>query len=146
MDKRKFIGIWKLISFEISFKEKTEKFFPYGESPHGYLLYTQDEHVSVHFMSSDRSLCKSDDYKNATPEEKMEIADNYGGYFGKYEIKEDVIIHYPDICAFPNFINVPQIRNYKLSGAHLILECAYVNKNGINGCSKIIWEKCTFNQ
>ncbi len=114
--------------------------------PVGYLIYTEGGFVSVHFMRKERHKCSSDDYKNTTVTEKVEIAENYGGYVGTYEIKDDVVIHYPEVCTFPNFIQVPQIRLFSFFENKLTLQCSYLNKPlNVQGRSEIIWEKVSLN-
>jgi hypothetical protein len=141
MKKSDLLGTWKLLSFEIRL-ENNQTILPYGSQPVGYLIYGDDDLVSVHFMPSNRIMCASDDYRDTSIEEKMEMANNYGGYVGKFEILNDAIVHYPDVCVFPNFINVPQVRKYEYFGDQLILKCSYFSKeHAANGTSYITWVK-----
>ena len=143
MKKSDIIGVWKLISFEIVFEDH-EKILPYGKNPIGHLIYTENDYVAVQFMPSVRKKCLSDDYRSTTIEEKKEMADNCGGYTGQYEIQNNAIIHYPEVCIFPNFIKVPQIREYELADNRLTLKCSYVEKGSERRAqSRILWEKIT---
>lgn len=142
MNKQDVVGVWKLISFEIFWKDSRKVIRPYGENPVGYLIYTLDGFVSLHFMRANRKVCSSADYRNTTVSEKTEMADNYGGYIGRFEIRDQTIIHYPEVCVFPNFHKVPQEREFSLSGKRLTLECDYPGEDqGKQGRSQIIWQR-----
>lgn len=142
MNKTDLLGVWKLIKFEISWEEDKKTIYPYGQDAIGYIMYNPNDYMSVHFMSANRPKCSTDDYRSTTSLEKFEMAENYGGYTGKYEIRANTIIHYPEICSFPNFINVPQVREFEFSGNRLILKCSYPGKeHGQLAHSKLLWEK-----
>lgn len=115
MQKDTFLGTWSLVSYTKSREGHPIVVHPYGENPAGFLIYTP-ELVSVHIMRSNR--LKKDTYL----EKKIESAENYGGYIGNYEIKEDTIIHYPKVSSFIDFLQVPQIRKFKFQNNLLILE------------------------
>lgn len=129
MNKTIFLGCWQLISFEITFDTIQKIYHPYGIQPTGYLMYLEEGFMSVHIMKKDRPICLSNDYTNLSPSEKMEIADNYGGYCGRYEIQKDKIIHYPEVSSFPHFIFTPQVRYYKMENNQLILTASYAVKD-----------------
>lgn len=141
MKKNELIGTWKLVSFKISWDDGRKIIYPYGEDPKGYLIYTSS-HVSVHIMRSARPKFHSDEYKNTSDSEKIEMADNYGGYVGRYEICDNTIIHYPEVSMFPNFTQTPQHREFQFLGHRLILQCPYPStEHGNQGISSVVWER-----
>lgn len=142
MNKKDLIGVWRLVTFKISWKDSQKSIYPYGEDAVGYLIYTTDDHVSVHIMHKRRVRCVSNDYKNLSQQEKMEMAENSGAYFGRFEISDHSIIHYPEISVFPNFIGTPQVRDCTLNGKTLTLECDYPGiEYGLGARSYLIWER-----
>ena len=142
MKKEELIGAWKLITYQIFWKDTKKKIFPYGENGAGYLIYTPDDFVSVQIMTFKRAKCRTNNFRDLSPDEKIEIADHSGGYIGKYEFKNDCVIHYPEIASFPNFINTPQVRQIEFKYPILILKCPYSGKEfGNEGYSIIEWEK-----
>jgi hypothetical protein len=133
--KEKIIGTWSLVQYTMRHEDALEFFHPYGENPLGILIYTLNE-VSVHIMNAARSS------KDSSQEEKLEMAENYGGYVGHYEIDQDTLVHYPKISGFINFIQTPQIRKFRFSENQLILECDSISKEyGKKVYSQLIWEK-----
>jgi hypothetical protein len=132
--KERFIGAWKLVEYVVNFEGQEEEFFPYGKDPKGYLIYTSD-YVSVHVMRSER-VCNE-----APIEEKIEAAENYGGYVGRYEISGDTVIHYPEVCGFVSFLQVSQVRQFQFIADQLILECPYYKEAEGHGRSRLVWQK-----
>ena len=47
------VGSWSLVSWEAVTRDG-ESSYPYGRSPSGLLVYTEDGHVSVAIMSANR--------------------------------------------------------------------------------------------
>jgi len=132
--KEHFIGAWKLVKYAVLFEGHEEEFFPYGQDPIGYLVYTHD-FVSIHIMRSERI------FKECPFEEKIEIAENYGGYIGRYEITNGTVIHYPEVCGSISFLLTPQVRQFQFIGDLLILECPYFREKEGHGQSRITWQK-----
>jgi hypothetical protein len=132
--KERFIGTWKLLSYTVSFEGEEELFMPYGKDPKGYLIYTST-HVSVHVMRQGRL------FKEVPLEEKIESAENYGGYVGRYEVSGDTVVHYPEICGFLSFLQTSQVRDFRFEGNLHTLECPYFAQDKGYGRSKLVWEK-----
>lgn len=129
------LGTWSLVNYTITFMDEEEVVSPYGKNPLGFLIYTPDV-VSVHIMRRDREK------KGDLTQEKIETAENYGGYVGKYNIKDSVIIHYPNVCGFIDFLHTPQIRKFSLEGDKLVLEClAFDKKRQKEGNSRLVWQR-----
>lgn len=137
MEKNKFLGTWKLVEFITLLDQST--YYPFGTNPSGFLIYTPHL-VSVQFMNANRTKYNSDDFKALNLHEKAEMADNFGGYVGRYEIKGNVIIHYPEVCSIPNYINVPQKREFTLNGDLLTFEYKYPGSDeNSNKLSRVSW-------
>lgn len=135
MSNRPFIGTWSLISYTVCVEGSQKEFFPYGKHPVGFLIYT-DLDVSVHIMKSPRLQ------KSACTEEKIEIAENYGGYVGHYEVQGDIVIHYPKVSSFIEFLSGPQERNFKLEVDNLILSNpVVVDEKKKNAQAQLIWKR-----
>ena len=135
MTKEMILGTWTLISYEMTSVESQKVIYPYGENPIGILIYTTKD-VSVHIMRAGRSP------KDNLLDEKIEAAENYGGYVGSYEIKGDTIIHHLDVCGFLSFFKTPQIRRFHLSNDRLTLECSSFYKEiGKEVNSQLIWKR-----
>ena len=120
MKKSDLIGVWELISFKIH-EKNGNTLYPYGKDAIGYIIYTPDNMVSVHMMSAKRLQNNQYQYQSGTDIEKIEGAENYGGYIGAYELKDNLVIHFPKLCGFPTLLNTLQPRELSLSSNRLTL-------------------------
>jgi hypothetical protein len=129
------MGTWTLVKYTMCLDGTQEILHPYGENPIGFLIYTSDD-VSVHIMKPNRHL------KDNPLAEKIERAENYGGYVGSYEIRDNDIIHYPRVSSFVSFLQAPQIRNFKLQDNALLLEYSFFCKDREKKAkSQLIWRR-----
>ena len=135
MTKSMLIGTWSLVTYTMHLEKNEVVLYPYGEMPVGVLIYTPND-VSVHIMRNTR------DKKGSLLEEKIETAENYGGYVGSYEIQGDTVVHYPRVCSFVNFLQTPQIRKFNLRGDLLTLEYScFSQEHGKPARSQLIWQR-----
>lgn len=141
MEQKDLIGTWKLASYKITWESSEKMIYPFGEDAVGYLIYTADGFVSVLIKRAHRPKCSFDDFRAMSIPEKIEMADNSGGYIGRYEMVGSTLIHKPEASIFPNFIHVPQIRQYRYSPQQLILECDYEGEGEKPGLSQLVWKR-----
>lgn len=130
-----FMGTWQLISFEE--KQNDDVIYPFGKNPMGYIIYTNDGHVSVQIMSSNRTKFSSDDRFEATPQECVTIFKEYFCYFGTYEIddKKNIIKHKIEGHIFSNMVD--QIFERHFNFVDDILTLTMVNDPN----KSLVWKK-----
>lgn len=89
-------------------------------------------------MSAKRLQNSQYQYQSGTDIEKIEGAENYGGYVGAYELKDNLVIHFPKLCGFPTLLNTLQPRELSLSSNRLTLS----HLDPINQIESLaLWEK-----
>lgn len=139
MNKIAFIGSWKLLSYEQISSEGMLN-YPYGKNAIGYLIYTIEGYMSGHVMRNKRLKYFLEDSRYITADEKITIARDYIGYTGKYNIKcsNNTIVHYPEICSFPNMINTPLEKQYSFQDTKLVL---ITQKPENNSYLRVIWQR-----
>jgi hypothetical protein len=115
----KFIGTWKLVSFEI--KSDDEVTYPWGKDPFGLLMYNDEGYMSVAIMASNRRRFSTMDFTKVTTEEVAAAADNFDAYCGKYEVTKDKVTHLVEVGFVPNRVGEKEERFYKFEGDKLIL-------------------------
>ena len=82
----KFIGTWKLVSFE--YRSEDQVTYPFGKNPVGYIMYNDEGYMSVALMASNRRRFSSTDLIAGTTEELVAASSTYIAYCGKYEVTE----------------------------------------------------------
>lgn len=135
-----FIGTWRLVSCELR-REDSHVVYPYGKDAVGYIMYNEDEYMSVAIMASNRPKFVSGDILRGTTEEKASVAETYLSYCGRYEVKGDKIIHHIEVSSFPNWIGVKQERFYKFEGDRLTLSTSPMLVDGMQQSAHVVWER-----
>ncbi len=140
MSGNPIVGTWRLVSFEIRSKDD-KVIYPFGDNPVGYLIYGEDGFMSVSIMKAKRSKCDAVVLSLASLDEKVEAAESYLSYSGRYEIKKNVIIHHVELSLFSNWIGMPQKRILELKGNELSLTSLPFFLYGVEHTSHLIWER-----
>jgi len=142
MNKAVLSGIWKLVRYTTIVDGTNEEISLFGGKAIGYLIYTLEGFMSVHIMSSNRSL------PDSKLQEKIEVAENYGGYVGRYEVDGTTVTHYPEISNVISYIQTPQTREFKISGNRLYLEYSHpleeytlLPEKIVMARSTVVWER-----
>ncbi|MBT7081288.1 MAG: hypothetical protein HN929_07470, partial [Chloroflexi bacterium] len=73
MSDKRFLGTWKLVSFEVR-SIGDNVYYPWGENPAGYIMYNEDGYMSVSMMASDRPVFEARDLPKGTAQEKVAAA------------------------------------------------------------------------
>jgi hypothetical protein len=135
--REKLVGSWRLVSWEWR-DEAGDVSSPLGDDPVGQLMYDASGAVSAQLMRRKQSRFGSDDWRQATTDEKAAAWSGYFGYFGTYAIGEnaDTITHHIEGSWFPNLVGTKQIRYCSFAGDSLSLSARTPW-----GDVSIVWEK-----
>jgi len=137
----KFVGVWKLISFE----QRTtagEVSHPMGQKPVGRLTYDASGHMSAQLMLPDRPKFEAPSKVRGSAEQKIAAFDGYTAYYGTYTVDEAhrTVIHHVEASLYPNWVGTEQRRLFEFSDGKLILRA--VNGAGGPGTeSRLVWER-----
>jgi hypothetical protein len=137
----RIVGTWKLVSMEETMKDGTTRPFPFfGPHAKGFLMYQRDGYMCAQVVNPNRAQWA--DPAHATPEEKLATADGSFAYCGRYEIdvKQQWIVHLPEVATDPGYMGSRQIRPYRLEGSRLILSDVEKNDPSVSRWT-IVWEK-----
>jgi hypothetical protein len=142
MNQSILCGVWKLVKYITIVEETKEAISLFNEKAIGYLIYMPDGFMSVHIMSLDRFPPTS------KLQEKIEVAENYGGYAGRYAVHGNIVTHYPEISSAISYIQIPQNREFKIIGnllhleySHPLEEYTLFPEKQVKAHSTVIWEK-----
>jgi len=126
-----------LVSWEIRDPDGTVT-RPLGAGEIGQLMYDEDGRMSAQLMQTNQARFASDDWRQASPEEKARAWSDYFGYFGTYTVDEQAkaVVHHIEGSWFPNLVGEDQKRYYQLVEEQLVL-----NATTAWGDVRIVWEK-----
>ena len=140
MSTNPFVGAWRLQSFEIQ-SSTGEVSYPLGRDAVGLLLYADQGHMAVALMSAGRAHFPSKEIWAAGQEEKLAAFDSYNSYSGRYEVKQDKVIHHVEVSLFPNWVGGSQERYFEFSGDRLTLRTPETTPDGAERTWIAIWQK-----
>ena len=136
-----FLGTWKLVSTEEKLRDgRTRPYTDMGANAQGYLMYTADGYMCATLMKPGRPNWHGD-VEDATDAEKISAASGYTTYCGKYKVdeKNKIMVHYPEVSLYPNFIGTEQKRPYRFEDNRLIFSDT-VPEGEVERWT-IVWEK-----
>lgn len=135
-----FVGTWRLVSYRW-IDDDGRVTFPYGHAPVGYLIYTDDGHMAVNFMSASRRRFLAGRFSDATGEEQRRAKKTYQAYSGTYEVRDDKMIHHVEVSLFPNWVGMDQERYFELADNRLCLSTEPLPFGGSRMTAYLEWER-----
>jgi hypothetical protein len=122
ISKQNLVGSWQLESWTISYSDREDFSYPYGENPHGLLLYSEDGWMSAAINRADRGRFPEDASPRTLPDEALVSAyKSYFHYAGRYRVIDNDVVHYVTQSLYPNFPGTEQLRHAELDGRTLVL-------------------------
>ena len=140
MTENQFLGTWRLVSFEVR-SAGDKVYYPWGENPDGYIMYTPQGYMSVSMMASGRPVFEARDLPKGTEQEKVAAADKYISYAGKFEVRGNKVYHHVDVSLFPNWVGGDQVRNFRFEDNRLLLSTDPVPGDEKQKAGYLIWER-----
>lgn len=112
----RLLGTWRLESWSLVYEDGRPPEFPLGEDAVGYLMYTADGHVSAALARASRPPLDV-----TSPASKAQAFDAFFGYAGRFEVRQDAVVHKIDFGTNPALSGVNSLRQVELDGERLIL-------------------------
>jgi hypothetical protein len=137
----RIVGTWKLVSTELTMEDGTTRPYPqYGANGKGFLMYAPDGYMCADLVNPDRP--KWLDHNHPTTDEKLDAGEGTSAYCGRFEIdvKQNRIIHLPEVATDPGYVGSRQIRPYKFEEGRLVLSDVETKRPGVVRW-KIVWKK-----
>ena len=115
---------------------------PWGNNPKGTIVYTREGWMTAVINYGGRKPMSTADRFRATTEEKAAAYETSFSYAGRYEIKDDKVIHHVEIASVENWVNTDLIRNFRLQGNRLtLLTPPLASQQGKAANFELLWER-----
>jgi hypothetical protein len=141
MASNPLIGTWRLVSWENKSVEDGQISYPLGKDATGYIMYNEDGYMFVAIMSPYRLKFAGGDLFSGTKEEEAQAEKTFLSYCGRYELREDAVIHQIELSSFPNWVGADQERLLELRGNRLTLSTHPILMQGKQQTAHLIWER-----
>ena len=141
----RFIGVWKLISYEATNKSSGAVSYPLGPKPFGRLTYDAAGRMSAQLMKPGRRAIGGSPERTvvavtlgASCEEMREMLTGFSAYCGTFEVNESsrTVTHHVDACLIPSWVGSEQHRRFEFAGSQLILTSAKQDSVG-----RLVWQR-----
>jgi hypothetical protein len=127
----RFVGAWRLISFE-HISAEGHATYPFGQHPRGLLTYTPDGYMAA-TMAAEGYRGLAGGALDPVSEEEAALATSlYISFAGRYEVTETHVVHLIEICLRHSWVGDPVVREYAFAGNRLTL-----STRGLS----LVWER-----
>jgi|ERR1051325_3328541 hypothetical protein len=126
--QQRLVGTWRLVRWEEHDPDGTVS-YPLGKDAVGQIMYDAEGRMSAQLMQRDQMPFGSDDWRQASADEKANAWSNYFGYFGTYSIDEQAkkVTHHIEGSWFPNLVGQDQER---ITGSRENNSCSMQRRRG----------------
>jgi hypothetical protein len=134
-------GRWQLLAWRSVDEHGTITGRPFGERPHGALIYTPGGWMAGQLAATSRPAVDGGDPLGGPPDQRAAAYSSYVAYWGRYEVAGDRIIHYVETSLVPSWAGVEQVRHFSLSGDVLVLRTPPMRVAGATVVSELSWRR-----
>jgi hypothetical protein len=121
--RARIVGSWRVVSYELEFQDGSERRFPLGRQPNGYLVFGADGRMMAYLESDARKAPRTDEERSAAYRTLI-------AYTGKYRVEGDKWITKVDGAWNVEWRGTDQARAFTLNGNRLTV-IAQWNKNAL---------------
>jgi Lipocalin-like domain len=123
-ERKKFLGVWKLVSGVAKHEVSGAIRYPWGKKPVGRLSYDEAGRVFAQLMNPGRrpvggaaNSGASAAIGAASAEEMREMLTGFNAYFGTFDIDEPskTVIHHLQSALIPSWVGTDQRRTYEFA-------------------------------
>jgi len=106
------VGSWRIVSYELEFQDGSERRFPFGSHPNGYLIFGADGRMMAYLEANGRKAPQTDAERSAAYRALI-------AYTGKYHVHGDKWVTRVDGAWNVEWRGTDQERSFTLDGDRL---------------------------
>jgi hypothetical protein len=114
------VGTWRVLEME-HYTDDGEVGRPFGDSPQGIIVYTPERYMTAVLMRRDRQFFAAGDILGGTPSERADAFLTANAFAGRWELQGTEVVHYLEVCTFPNWVGTEQRRRFEVTASELSL-------------------------
>ena len=141
----RFAGTWRLLACEGRWSDGRVT-HPYGENPHGLLMYDGRGIFAGQIMARGRPPFVTGNLLKGSDDEVRAAFEGYLAYYGSYSVDEanELMVHEVEGSFFPNWIGDRQIRTYEFTDdGKLRLSTMPIKGSRADLTVVLLWERTT---
>jgi len=119
----RIVGSWRITSLELEFQDGSERRFPFGAQPKGYLIFGSDGRMMAYLEAEKRTSPRTD-------EERAAAYQTMNAYTGRYRVQGDKWITRVDGSWNVDWVGTDQERTFAIEGDRLSVVAQW-NRNAL---------------
>ena len=145
-ERKKFVGVWKLMS-GVSVDEVTGSVrYPWGENPVGRLSYDEAGRVFAQLMNPGRRSVGGMSNRGAataiataSADDMREMLTGFNAYFGTFDVDvpSRTVIHHLQSALIPSWVGTDQRRKYEFSGRDQLI----ILNTASQAAYRLVWRR-----
>ena len=144
--RKKFVGVWKLVSCEYRNKATGEISHPFGSAPVGRITYDEAGRMSAQLMNPGRPAAGGPNTRGmaaviraASAEDIREMLTGFIAYFGTFDVEESSQTgsHHVQCCLIPNWVGTDLRRSYEFTASGRLILIASLEQSN----TRLVWER-----
>jgi len=145
-ERKKFIGVWKLVNGVSTHEVTGEVRYPWGKNPVGRLVYDEAGRVFAQLMDPGRrpvggisNQGAAAAISSASAEDMREMLNGFNSYFGTFDIDEPsrTVIHHLQSALIPSWVGSDQRRKYEFSGRDQLI----ILNTASQAAYRLVWHR-----
>jgi Lipocalin-like domain len=136
----KLVGTYRLLTME-DYADDGEVSRPFGDSPEGFITYTPEGYMLAILSRPDRAPFEGGDILGGSPEEQSAAFLSASSFAGRYEVRDNQVVHTLEAATFPNWKGTTQPRRFELTDTHLTLFPPKLLMHGKMRSSRVHFER-----
>jgi hypothetical protein len=145
-ERKKFIGVWKLMSGVSTDEVSGEVRYPWGKNPVGRLSYDEAGRVFAQLMNPGRRSVGGMSNRgaaaaiaDASADDMREMLTGFNAYFGTFDIDEPsrTVIHHLQSALIPSWVGTDQRRKYEFSGRDRLI----ILNTASQATYRLVWQR-----
>lgn len=105
-------GSWRLVSFEREYQATTEREYPMGKAPTGYIHFLAPGHMAVVITAEGRKTATTD-------QDRAGLFNTLVAYTGPYRVEGDKWVTSVEVSANPAWVGTQQTRSFQVTADRL---------------------------
>jgi hypothetical protein len=111
-DRAPLVGLWRLVSFLLEYQAASEREFPMGNTPTGYILFLPEGRMAVVITGEGRKAPTTD-------QDRAGLFNSLSAYTGPYRVDGEKWITTVEVSMNPAWVGTEQPRAFQISGDRL---------------------------
>jgi hypothetical protein len=145
-ERKKFIGVWKLISGVSKDEVTGEIRYPWGKNPVGRLSYDEAGRMFAQLMNPGRRAVgglanrgSAAAIATASADDMREMLTGFNAYFGTFDVDEPsrTVIHHLQSALIPSWVGSDQRRKYEFSGPDQLI----ILNTASQAAYRLVWQR-----